>query len=255
MNRSGINPQFMAPLTQVVKWLLILNVGVWFLLQVLMEGFAKVPFTQFFQLVPVDVLFQYKIWQLFTYMFLHSQDGVTHILFNMLMLWFFGSELEMRWGSKFFIIYYLVCGVGAALLYCLGLAAYAALSGSQGEIYVPVVGASGALFGIMLAYGWVFGERVVSFMMLFPMKARYFVMLMGFIQLASLLSASRRGSEVAYLAHIGGLIVGFTFLWVWNYIQRMQWNQKTRKKARNLKLVVDNDKPTQGDPDDPKYWN
>lgn len=254
MSKPGMSMQMTVPLTKVVKWLLIINVVVWFFFQVLIEGFAKIPFTQFFQMVPLQAFYEFKIWQFFTYMFLHAQDGVTHILFNMLMLWFFGSELEQRWGSRFFLIYYLVCGVGAGLIYCIGIAAYAALTGSQAELWIPVLGASGALYGVMLAYGWVFGERIMYFFMLFPMKARYFVMLMGFIQLSSLISSSRKGSEVAYLAHLGGLVVGFLFLWIRNWSQRAQWNQKIKKKNHNLRLVVDNEKKTK-DSDGPKYWN
>lgn len=254
MSKAGMNMQMSVPLTKTVKWLLILNVGIWFIFQILMESFGKVPFTGIFNLVPIQVFYEFKIWQVVTYMFLHSTDGVTHLLFNMLTLWFFGSELEQRWGSRFFLTYYLVCGIGAAILYCGGVAAFAAYSGGQAELYVSVVGASGALFGLMLAYGMVFGERMIYFFMLFPMKARYFVMLMGFIQLASLVSSSRRGGEVAYLAHLGGLVVGFFFLRFWNYVLRFQWNQKIKKKSRNLRLVVDNERKS-GDSSGPKYWN
>ncbi len=254
MSKSGSSMPMMVPLTKVVKWLIILNVGIWFIFQLLLGTFLKISFTSFFHLVPLQVFYEFKVWQVFTYMFLHSTDGVTHLLFNMLTLWFFGSELEQRWGRNFFLLYYLVCGVGAAVLYCAGVAAFAAFTGGQAELYIPVVGASGAIFGLMLAYGIVFGERVIHFFMVFPMKARYFVMLMGFVQLASLISSSRQGGEVAYLAHLSGLIVGFVFLWGRNQLLRFQWNQKIKKKTRNLRLVVNNEKV----PDDskgPKYWN
>lgn len=248
-----MNVQFTVPLTPVVKGLIIINVVVWFCFQILLESLGKLPFTQYFHLIPLEAIFQFKVWQLFTYMFVHAQDGITHILFNMLMLWFFGSELEGRWGKKAFLSFYLSCGVGAGFLYCFGLSAYAAITGSQSELYIPVVGASGALFAVLLAYGWFFGDRVMYFFMLFPMKARYFVALMAFIQFASMMSASRKGSEVAYLAHLGGLVMGVLYLWTWNRMQRFKWNQMARRKSRNLRLVVDNEKPT--DSAGPKYWN
>jgi membrane associated rhomboid family serine protease len=166
-----------APLTPAVKWLLIINVSVWFVLQVMVEGFLRIPITPLFALTPGMVLFDFKIWQLGSYMFLHSMQ-VTHILFNMLMLWFFGAELEQRWGTKFFLTYYFSSGIGAAILYCVGIWGYALATGSQTGLIVPVVGASGAIFGLLLAQGIIFGERIVYFFMLFPMKTKVFVAVM-----------------------------------------------------------------------------
>ena len=240
-----------APMTPAVKWLLIINVAVWFVFQVIMEGFLRVPFTSIFGLFPGKVLFDFQIWQVFSYMFLHSMQ-VTHILFNMLMLWFFGAELEQRWGTKFFLTYYFASGVGAAILYCLGIWAYALMTGSQGGLVVPVIGASGAVFGLLLAQGIIFGERIVYFFMLFPMKTRYFVALMGIIQLASMMTSSVSGGEVAYLAHLGGIVAGFICLNVKAWIDRNSWRKKpTKSKGRNLRLVVDNEKKEKP----PKYWN
>lgn len=243
----------MMALTPVVKWLLILNVGIWFFFQILAEGIFKIPFTQFFSLVPARVIFEFHIWELFTYMFLHSLQ-ITHILFNMLMVWFFGAELEQRWGGKFFLFYYLFTGVGAALLYCAGLGAYAAFTGSQAGLFIPVIGASGAVFGLMLAQGILFGERVIYFFMLFPMKMRYFVMLMGGIQIASLLTSGVSGGEVAYLAHIGGLVSGYIALLLMGRWKNYENFKKNKKKGRNLRLVVDNEKPKKTD-QGPRYWN
>jgi membrane associated rhomboid family serine protease len=185
-------------------------------------------------------------------MFLHSMQ-VTHILFNMLMLWFFGAELEQRWGTKFFVFYYFFCGIGAAILYCAGVFVYALATGSQTGLIVPVMGASGAIFGLLLAQGLIFGERVVYFFMLFPMKTKWFVALMGVIQLASMMTSSVSGGEVAYLAHIGGLVAGFICLKGKDYMDRKDWRrrQKAKGKGRNLRLVVDNEK----DDKPPKYWN
>ncbi len=239
-----------APMTPVVKWLLIINVAVWFVFQVIMEGFLRIPFTSLFGLFPGKVLFEFQIWQVFSYMFLHSLQ-VTHILFNMLMLWFFGAELEQRWGSKFFLFYYLVCGVGAGILYCLGVWIYALSSGSQMAMVIPVVGASGAIFGLLLAQGMIFGERIVYFFMLFPMKTKWFVTIMGVVQLASLMTSSVSGSETSYLSHLGGLVTGFICLKFKDWQNTSELRKKSKSKGRNLRLVVDNEKSEKP----PKYWN
>jgi len=241
------------PLTPVVKWLIIATVAIWFVFQVLVEGFLKVPFTNFLSLVPSRVIFQFHIWELVTYMFLHSMQ-ITHILFNMLMLWFFGAELEQRWGGKYFLFYYFFTGIGAAVLYCLGMAGWAAATGSQTGLMVPVVGASGAIFGLMLAQGILFGDRVVLFFMLFPMKTRYFVMIMGGVQIASMLTSGVSGGEVAYLAHIGGLASGYVALLLMSRWKNYENFKKSKKKGRNLRLVVDNENPKKSD-NGPRYWN
>lgn len=249
MNR-GVSFQT-APFTPTVKWLLIINVAIWFVGQIILGGFVGIPFQQYFELTPYKVITEFHIWQVFTYMFLHSTTQVTHILFNMLMLWFFGAELEQRWGRKFFLTYYLVSGVGAAILYCIGVFIYSLITGSQTGLIVPVVGASGAIFGLLLAQGIIFGERIVYFFMVFPMKTKYFVALMGAVQIASMMTTSVRGGEVAYLAHIGGLVAGFLCLQVKAWIDRNNMKKRSKSKGRNLRLVVDNEKNDKP----PKYWN
>lgn len=239
-----------APMTPMVKWLIIVNVGIWFGLQVILESMVKLPISQYLSLVPATFLFEYQVWQSVTYMFLHSLQ-VTHILFNMLMLWFFGSEVEQAWGSRKFLTYYFFTGVGAALIYCLGMALYAYFTGDTRQLVIPVVGASGALFGVMLAYGVLFGERTVYFFMLFPMKAKFFVILMGCIEFANMITSQAAGSEVAYLAHLGGLISGFMYIWIQKWKSQGPRKGTLSKKGRHLQLVVDNDKGDKG----PKYWN
>lgn len=201
----------MMPLTPAVKKIMIATVAIWFIGQVLLETFVKIPLSPWLALYPQKVIFNFYGWQLMTYMFLHTLQ-ITHILFNMLLLWFIGSELEQRWGSKFFTIYYFTCGIGAAIIYTLGMGIYAAATGHQTGLYIPVIGASGAVFGLLLAYGIIFGERTIYFFMIFPMKAKYFVMIMGVVEFASMITASIDGSEVAYLAHLGGLASGYLFL-------------------------------------------
>ena len=106
----------------------------------------------------------------------------------------------------------------------------------------------------LMAYGIIYGERVLPFMMLFPMKAKVFVLLLAGVEIVSLLSAGVAGSEVANLAHLGGFLSGYLTLLGYTRLQRAQWNQKSKKKGRNLRLVVDNE-PTSKKEDGPKYWN
>ncbi len=239
------------PLTPAVKWLLALTVGSWFFFQVIGESFLKLPVTYYFGLYPGQVVGEFYFWQPVTYLFLHAA-GVSHILFNMLALWMIGASLEERWGRKFFLFYYFATGAGAALFYCFGVAIFAAITGEKTLLEVPVVGASGAVFGLLLAFGLLFGERTISFMMLFPMKAKIFVLILAGVEFVSLLGAGGSGDKgVANLAHIGGFVSGYLVLFVYTKIQRSRWKKGfSKKKSRNLRLIVDNEneKP-------PKYWN
>ncbi|MBT4760649.1 MAG: rhomboid family intramembrane serine protease [Bdellovibrionaceae bacterium] len=247
--------QFSVPFSPVVKKLVIINVAVWIgLILILQQLVLDKPLVfAWFSLIPSKAMGDFFIWQPFTYMFLHSPNSVFHILFNMLLLWMFGSELEQRWGSQFFLIYYLVCGVGAGILYMFAIYIYYFISGDVSPLFTPVVGASGAVFGLLLAYGMVFGERMVYFMMLFPMKAKFFVMIIGGVELVTLLSSGVKG-EVANLAHLGGLISGFIFLYTWVRFKNKLIKNFTKKRGRKLKLVVNNDEDESKD-DGPKYWN
>lgn len=239
------------PVTATVKKLLIANVAIWFVLQILLGHLLKVPYQDWFFMSPGLVLTKFHVWQLVTYMFFHALSPF-HILFNMLMLWFFGSELEQIWGKKFFLTYYLGSGIGAGLIYCLIVGIYSLVTGGQGALFIQVMGASGAMYGLLLAYGILFADRVIYFMGFFPMKAKYFVMLAGAIDFASLLSSGVAGGQVAYLAHLGGLAAGFLIL---NF-KSLQL-KRSKKKSPSLKLVVDNEKLSDqdGKNNDPKYWN
>ena len=253
MNRYN-QPVRQFPMTVTVKWIIIVTVAFWLAFQLVGENLFGWPVTRIFALWPGQVILDFKVWQVFTYMILHT-TSVTHILFNMLTLWMVGSELEARWGQRFFLFYYLSSGVGAALFYCLGVAVYATMTGNQRALEIPVVGASGAIFGLLVAYGILFGERTMSFMMLFPMKAKVFVMILAGVEVVTLLGSGVSGGEVANLAHIGGLASGYLTLVIYSRFQRFQWGRKAGKKTRNLRLVVDNEnhetKPDKG----PKYWN
>lgn len=243
---------YVPPFSTTMKVLLGLNLGVWVFGQLFLERFLNVPLVKYFALFPGKVFFDGSLWQLVTYMFMHSLSP-THIVFNLLMLWMLGSELELRWGRRYFLGYYLGSGVGAAVLYCICVGLYALYSGEHQGLVIPVIGASGAIFGLLLAYGVLFGERVIHFMMLFPMKAKYFVMILGGIEVVSLLTTGVAGGEVANLAHLGGLVAGYLILKGTQLWRRRSFTGSGPQKARKLRLVVNNDREDKKD--GPKYWN
>jgi membrane associated rhomboid family serine protease len=143
-------------------------------------------------------------WQLLTYGFLHG--SLTHIFFNMFGLWMFGRELEQLMGSKRFLTYFLTCVVGAGIVQLI-------VAGTQGGLY-PTVGASGGVFGILLAYGLTFPNRMV--MLIFPpipMRAKYFVLFYGLLELY--LGVSGGAPGVANFAHLGGMFFGYILLRYW----------------------------------------
>jgi membrane associated rhomboid family serine protease len=156
-------------------------------------------------LVPVFVLHEFRIWQLVTYMFLHG--GVFHILFNMLALWMFGAELERLWGTRYFLKFYFVTGIGAGVLTVLfSLLPFDFAQQLQHSI---VIGASGAIYGLLLAYALYFPDRPIYMYFVFPIPARIFVAIMGGIAFLSSLSEA---GGVANATHLGGLLVAYLFL-------------------------------------------
>ena len=223
--------------TPCVKLLVLSNAIIWFFLVLIVQQFFLSPHYSIFHwfgLVPNQVMSQLFLWQPLTYMFLHSQ-GIFHILFNLLILWMFGSDLERLWGSRFFLSYYMACGVGAAFIYITVLTLVSLVSPESAAtlLNVPVVGSSGAIFGLMAAYGVMFKDRIIFFMMIFPMKARTFTYLIIGIELLSMLSEGF-GGPVANLAHLGGLLSGFLFLILWKHWSKLKesvfrhrrWNKK-----------------------------
>lgn len=247
-----MNQIHIAPMTKVVKKIMITIAFVWIFIQIILDSFLKLNLSTWFILHPDQVIEKFWVWQLFTYMFFHALSPF-HIFFNGLMLWFFGSELEKHWGSRFFTTYFFTCGVGAALVYCAGVALYAVVSGNQTPLVIPVLGASGALFGLLVAYGIVFSERIIYFMGLFPMKAKYFALIAAALDLSSLLTTGFSGTEVAYLCHLGGALVGFAFLWGHTRLKLNKTKSKLKRNTGALRLVVDNEKLKKED--NPKYWN
>lgn len=235
------------PITPIVKRLIIANVAIWFLLVMVVQNFflKNNSIYEWFGLVPYKILSAFWVWQPFSYFFIHSEN-VFHIVFNMLMLWWLGSELEGYWGKRYFVIYYLACALGAAFIYVGAVVAYYLVTNNSAPLLYPVVGASGAIFGLILAYGMIFGERTVLFFMLFPMKAKYFVMILAGIEFFNLMGQGF-SSQVSNLAHLGGFICGYLMLKATPKLKEYLVRRNTENHGRRLKLVVDNDKP--------KYWN
>lgn len=258
--QGGGSPQMqfsmMVPVTPVVRWMIGLSVGIWLVGQVIVEGYilGQPTLTWLFGLVPQNVLTKFFVWEFVTYIFLHSRN-VFHIVFNMLLLWWLGAELEQRWGSKFFLLYYMVAGIGAGIIYTLVVLIHSLVIGPSTILSTPVVGASGAIFGLMLAYGMIFGERVVYFMMVFPMRAKYFVTILGAVEVVTLLNNGLEGGDVANLAHLGGIAAGFLFLKAYTQFQQRKWRKQADRRGRGLRLVVNNDDKKDDKGGGPKYWN
>jgi membrane associated rhomboid family serine protease len=192
VNRTGIPTAVFA--------LLIAN-GLVFALQQFSPRFMFINFALWPATVPQS---PFGIWQLLTYAFMHGD--LTHIAFNMFGLWMFGQDLERLWGPKRFLTYFLVCAVGAGVIQLL-------VAAVQGGLY-PTVGASGGLFGILLAYGLTFPNRTVMLMFPpIPMKAKTFVIVFGVFELFMGLSGAAPG--IANFAHLGGMLFGFLMLQYW----------------------------------------
>jgi membrane associated rhomboid family serine protease len=182
-----------------VKWLIAANVVV-YIIQVLFVDARVMGRTllDFFNLMPYAVLHG-AIWQLVTYMFLHG--GIGHILFNMLALWMFGAAVEQTWGTRRFLQYYFICGVGAGVCVVVANLLF-------GNVHQPTIGASGAIYGVLLAFAMLFPEAEILIMFLFPVKAKYAVMIFGAI---ALMLSLQGGGTVSNFAHLGGLLVGYIY--------------------------------------------
>jgi membrane associated rhomboid family serine protease len=189
------------PLPPAIRALIIAN-AVMFVIRLL---FPEI--TLFFGLRPSAVIEQLRLWQPVTYMFLHA--GLFHILFNMLALWMFGTELERMWGTRSFVWYYFATGLGAGVSTL--VVALLPFRFADSVYDAVTIGASGAIYGVLLAYGLYFPRRPIYLYFIFPIPAKYFVMLMGAIALLSSIGESG-GSGVAHVAHLGGLVAGYLIL-------------------------------------------
>ena len=189
----------------VIKNLLIINVAVFFI-QIIASNFLVggkplwYVLNMWFALNPLSPGFNFQIWQLISYQFMHG--GFSHIFFNMLMLWMFGMEIENIWGSKKFLIYYLLCGVVAGLFQLF-------ISPLLGDSPAVTIGASGAVYGVLIAFGLMYPNRYIFLYFLVPIKAKY---LIGFLIVLEFMLVDSAQSNVAHLAHLGGALAGFLFI-------------------------------------------
>lgn len=185
------------PITPGVKWLIIANIAMF------IAGVVYRPIVEYLGLIPARVLEQQWIWQPVTYLFLHG--GPMHILFNMLGIWMFGVELERLWGTRFFLKYYAITGIGAGLTVI--AVSLLPLQSTAFTYEAVTIGASGALFGLLMAFAFYYPDRPILMFLLFPIPAKYFVVIVGAI---AFLSAPN--SQVSESAHLGGLIFGYLYL-------------------------------------------
>ena len=186
-------------ISTAIKAIILANVVLFFA-----SAFSRIVIDEL-GLVPFLFVRELRLWQPVTYMFLHA--GIFHLLFNMLALWVIGTELERTWGTRYFLKFYFVTGIGAGVLTVL----FALLPfGFAQQVYgANVIGASGAIYGLLLAYALYFPNRPIYMYFLFPIPAKYFVLILGAIAFYSSLETS---SGVANATHLGGLAVGYLFL-------------------------------------------
>jgi len=210
---------FGGPVTRTVKLIIIANVAVFFL-QVFTGLLGLGYLERYFGLLPYSITHEFMVWQFATYMFLHG--GIFHILFNMLMLYMFGNELERLWGSRRFLNYYLITGIGA------GVCSWIVGINSP----TVTIGASGAIYGLLLAYGLTYPNRTVYFFFLFPIQMRWMVIILGAIAFLSSIGPS--GDGIAHVAHLGGMLIGYVYLKGRNW-RLMTQEYEARRQREKLK--------------------
>ncbi len=213
-NSSGSTFGMQQGITPGIMYLLVANTAI-FILQLAMPnaGLART-----FGLVPYDIIHRLTLWQPLTYMFLHG--GFFHIFFNMLTLWMFGSDLERQWGTREFLKFYFICGIGAGIItFLLTL-----------NSTVPTIGASGAIFAVLVAFAVLYPNRIV-FLFIFPIKVKYLVT--GLIAIGVVAAWSQSHDGIAHFTHLGGAAIGYLYLkqdWRLSFLMRplRQWRFKRR---------------------------
>jgi len=213
---------FQFGITPAVKYLILANAGI-FILSFVFSLFG-LRLSSFLGLTPV-MFWRGAIWQPVTYMFLHG--GIFHLLFNMLVLWMFGSTLESAWGPQKFLKFYLICGTGAGLMNA------AVLAGSP----IPTVGASGAIYGLLMAFAILFPNQLIYFWGIFPIKAKYFVIGIGAFELIAAMGTAQSG--IAHVAHLSGMFFGLVYMKWGDWRITLSHRREDRKRRRHLNVVWD----------------
>ena len=216
---------FGPPLTRMVKRLIIIMSAAFAVTNVIgaipletTTRYLRAYPNAYLGLIPWLVIHYFFVWQPFTYLFLHG--GWFHVIFNLFALWMFGSDLETQWGSNKFLFYFFLTGVGAGL--------FCVLLGPSSKI--PTIGCSGAVFGLLLAYGMLFPNRPIYLYFIVPIKAKWFVVIMGVMELVA--SYSDATSGVNHLAHLGGMLFGFLYLRGLHLPRRLPFGYDEWRRAR-----------------------
>jgi len=196
-------------MTPAVKAIVYTTVAVFLVTFIARAFFGSMVLFDIFGLMPKSVFERLYLWQIATYLFLHDVSGnFTHILFNMLALWMFGVDLERRWGSRGFVKYYAITGVGAGVV--TALVSQLPFAATQGIYDATTVGASGAIYGLLMAWALLFPDRQILFMFIFPLPARVAAMLMG--AMSFMAAAGGVNSSVAEATHLAGFVIGWLYL-------------------------------------------
>jgi membrane associated rhomboid family serine protease len=240
-------------ITPAVKLLVLICAGV-FLVQTIAELIFGIPARLWINyhlgLVPLGPIPGLRIWQPVTYIFLHG--GLWHLLINMLMLWMFGRELELVWGKKRFLNYFFLCGIGAGIITI--LVKVAPMLWGVRPTDTPTIGASGAIFGILIANAILFPDRRIW---LFPLPLtipmRPFVAVMGAIEFFGTLGAG--GDGVSHLCHLGGMLIGWLYLRRGSLLYRVRnevadWKYQQNRKRFEVYMRKKKDEP----PSHPDHW-
>ncbi len=208
-----------APRTPAQGWvfkLIIINVVVFFVQMLTMSyqyaysidgaGGQTPVLSYYLGLIPALVIESGYIWQVFTYMFLHNPFGFAHIFFNMYALLIFGIPIEQAWGPRRFLLYYLFCGTGA------GISIFVINLFTQGGAFaIPTIGASGAVFGVLLAFGVLYPDSEILIFFVLPVKAKYLVVMYGLLELYMELFGGE--SDISHIGHLGGLAFGLVYFY------------------------------------------
>ncbi len=232
-------------MTPMVKRILIICAAVWVAEVVSVAWIGTGALVENLALTPILVFPGLAIWQPLTYMWLHSPSDFFHILLNGLFLWMFGGNLELAWGSKWFFRFYLITGVGAGIVVL--------IVGLLFSPAIPVLGASGAIYGLVVAWGILYPNKVIYFFGLFPIKGKHFVLIpIGY----ALIEFLMRAQGVSHAAHLGGMAVGallVTGFWRPDKARRQFRYWWLRRKLR----VLDGDKEDKPKDEPPEggYWH
>ena len=235
--------------SETIKKLLI-TYAVIFVVQHVVDQFMGGNIRGWFALTPMSTLHG-MIWQVFTYSFLHVD--VMHLVLNLMVLAFVGSDIEAVWGRKRFFIFYSFCILVAGIVYML----MQLVMWNPAYLSLPMMGASGGIYGLLLAYGVLFPDREMLFMMIFPMKSKQFVALLAGVEFLQALFSGQSG--LSAIAHLSGMGAGLLFLWLQAKGLRVDFNkgsaQAKKKKATHLKLVQNKPNNDNDDQSGPKTWH